>query len=270
MRIKYRHVDIPKTSDNIQKWIAEQVGDAKSEGVVIGLSGGVDSALAAALCAGALGTDRVLGMILPCYSSEEDIEDALNIAGTLKIRYETAELTSTLDSLVKSLGSIGNKLVIGNIKSRLRMVSLYARSNQLNRLVCGTTNLTEDYIGYYTKYGDGGVDIEPIISLLKREVRDMATYMGIPSRIAARVPTAGLWPGQTDESELGFSYDELDSAVLFEEMGGGDYSAVGAGLEFPLITTEVLQKVRIMFDKSSHKRLMPKSCSRLSYLDERI
>ena len=214
-----RNIDIEKTAREIEVWIAQQVDQSRTTGVVIGLSGGIDSALAATLCVNALGRPNVHGMILPCYSSEDSVNDAQLIADVegLGIDHTTVTLGPTYllfyDSFAHDLPALG-QLPRANLKSRLRMCALYAQANQLNRLVCGTTNLTEMIIGYFTKYGDGGIDIEPIAALLKCEVREMARSLGVPERIVTKSPSADLWSGQTDENELGFSYDDLDAAVL--------------------------------------------------------
>lgn len=254
-----REIDVPKTAILIRDWIAKKVDEARAEGIVIGLSGGVDSAVAAALSVDALGASRVHGMVLPCESSDDDIRDALVVAKHLGIFREVVDLTKVYETMVMTFKTLDHKLARANIKSRLRMTALYARANQRNYLVCGTTNLTEQYLGYFTKFGDGGVDIEPIICLLKREVRAMAAYKMFPDSIVNRVPSAGLWAGQTDEGELGSTYDRLDDAVLTLDSGPFDTC---------IATQDDIELVDARFRASAHKRQPPPGCTPPVFLKE--
>lgn len=247
-----REVDIPKTAIKIRDWIAKRVKDAGAEGIVIGISGGVDSAVAAALCVDALGAQQVHGMLLPCESAEEDLVDAMKTVKHLGIYREVVDLTETFRAMTGAFKQLNHDLAKANIKSRLRMTALYARANQRNYLVCGTTNLTEQFLGYFTKYGDGGVDIEPIICLLKREVRAMAKYKMFPPEISDRVASAGLWKGQTDEGELGRTYDRLDDAVLSIE--GGPFDTC-------IATQDDIDFVSRKLQITAHKRSAPPGCT---------
>jgi NAD+ synthase len=214
-----RNLNVAKTSTRIEKWIMDFVKESKTTGVVLGISGGIDSALTGELAVRALGPSSVYGMILDCESRPDDVVDGLLVAKHLGVKHDRYDLAPALLAVEHALSRdsvIHHQLARANLKSRLRMCALYAKANETNRLVIGTTNLTEAVLGYYTKYGDGGIDLEPIIGLLKREVREMAAFLGIPEEIVNRVPTAGLWNGQTDEDELGYAYDELDAVVEVE------------------------------------------------------
>lgn len=196
----------------IVNWIRNQVKTTKTKGVVIGLSGGVDSAVTTALCCQALGKKRVLALILPCLSQRQDLTDARLIANKLGIKVKSIELSPLYRACKKGLPS-ADRLTSANLKARLRMLILYYFANKLNYLVCGTSNKSEILMGYFTKYGDGAEDIAPLGDLLKSQVKALAKTLNIPQRIINKIPTAGLWPGQTDEGELGISYCQLDDIL---------------------------------------------------------
>lgn len=186
-----------------------KLNSAKKSGIVVGLSGGVDSAVVSVLCRKAVGTKNVLCLILPCQSQKTDITDAKKVAKKFALKTETIDLTKIYENLIGILPA-ANKLTQSNLKPRLRMLTLYYFANKLNYIVAGTGNKSELSIGYFTKYGDGGVDILPIGDLYKSEVRKLAKYLKVPKEILTKPPTAGLWDGQTDEDEIGMTYDELE------------------------------------------------------------
>ena len=209
----------------IARWLRERADDAGARGFVFGLSGGIDSAVVARLCQLAA-PQRVLGVLLPCYSHSQDEEDARLVASTFSIPIVRVDLDSTFDALTESLQTaikglpkqvqsldIKQQMPEANVKPRLRMSALYFIANSLNYLVVGTGNRSELTLGYFTKYGDGGVDLLPIGGLLKSEVRAVGRELGVPERVIDKPPTAGLWVGQTDEAEMGFSYDTLEAYV---------------------------------------------------------
>jgi NAD+ synthase len=229
-------------------WIRKQVKDAGAKGVVLGLSGGIDSCVVAALAKEALGGKRVLGVFLPCHSHPQDLADAKIIARKLGIKTKLVELTKAYDTLLKVLPSAGS-LAKANLRPRLRMLTLYYLANKFNYLVCGTGNRSEFMVGYFTKHGDSGVDILPIASLLKRDVRRLARELKIPEHIIAKAPTAGLWPGQTDEGEMGISYAELD-----------DILQRFADKKKQVLPVKIVDKVKTMVRRSEHKRQGPKIC----------
>lgn len=223
-------------------WIREQVKAANANGIVVGLSGGVDSSVVAGLCKEAVGKDNLLALILPSHSQKEDINDALLASESLDIDTKTVDLSGIYDNL-KGVLPEANNLADANLKPRLRMLVLYYFANKLSYLVCGTGNKSELMAGYFTKYGDGGVDILPLGNLLKRDVRALARELGIPEKIITKPPTAGLWPGQTDEGEMGITYNELDDILERIE-----------NKKLQVASNDKVEKVEKMIEKSEHKR----------------
>ncbi|MDD5615310.1 MAG: NAD+ synthase [Candidatus Methanoperedens sp.] len=201
----------------ITDFIRQKVREAGSSGAVIGLSGGIDSALTAYLAVEALGADKVLGLLLPekGITPKQDIDDATEVAKILGIEHKIIDISEVLSSFSSSIPDYerNNLLSNGNLKARTRMCILYYHANLMHRMVVGTGNKTELLIGYFTKYGDGGVDIEPIGCLYKTQVRGLSRLMGVPARIIEKTPTAGLWHGQTDEKELGVTYEVADKIL---------------------------------------------------------
>ena len=238
-------MDWERVVEEICKFIKEYVDKSNANGVIIGLSGGIDSSTVAFLCKRALGEKKVLGLIMPekGVTREEDVEDALSIAEMLGIEFKIIEINEILDALKRKLGE-GNKIAEANLKPRIRMTINYYFANNMNRLVAGTGNKSELMIGYFTKYGDGGVDFLPIGDLYKTEVFKLAEYIGVPKRIIKKKPTAGLWVNQTDEDEIGMSYEELDEILKAIEKGQrrGD---------------DKFKRVEILVKNSKHKREMP-------------
>jgi NAD+ synthase len=217
-------------------------------GYVVGLSGGIDSACTAALCQRAVG-DQVLCVLMPCHSVPEDTEMAHLVADALRLQTVTVDLAPAYDALVAALSPDVSDLARANIKPRLRMATLYALAQTRGFLVAGTGNRSEVAIGYFTKYGDGGVDLEPLAGLYKWKVRLLARELGIPQVVIDRPPTAGLWLGQTDEDEMGITYKDLDAALAAIESGETE------GLDPTL-----LSRVREMMAASDHKRATPPIC----------
>jgi NAD+ synthase len=218
---------------------------AGAQGFVVGLSGGIDSAVTAALAARAMGTEHVLGVLMPCHSQPEDARYARLLVEALAIPTQEVDLTAACDALMAALPQ-GSAIASANVKPRLRMTTLYYLAQVHGYLVAGTGNKPEMMVGYFTKYGDGGVDLEPLGELYKHEVRALARHLSVPEPIIQRPPTAGLWPGQTDEGELGITYDELD-AIL---------AAIETGQELDA-APETVARVRHMVDASAHKRKPP-------------
>ncbi len=233
-------------SERIARWLREYLEAAGADGFVFGLSGGVDSATAAALAVRAVGTDRVLAAFMPCHSLPEDLRLARQVAETFGIPTVTVDLTPVYDALLSLLPPSENPLAPANIKPRLRMITLYYLAQSRNYLVLGSGNKSEIALGYYTKYGDGGVDLLPLGGLYKTQVWELARELGVPQEVIDRPPTAGLWPGQTDEGELGITYRELDR--ILAAMEAGDLSGLDPA---------AVEKVRGMIARSEHKRSMP-------------
>ncbi len=197
---------------SITIWLRERLSMARAKGGVVGLSGGVDSSVVALLVKEVC-KDNMLGVIMPCHSSPRDIKDAKAFAEEKAIPYVEVDLTPIYDKFVEALSPEEVKpddLALANIKPRLRMITLYYYAQKNNYLVIGTGNKVELTVGYFTKWGDGGVDLLPIGDLLKGEVYALARYLGVPDYILSKPPSAGLWAGQTDEGEMGITYKELD------------------------------------------------------------
>jgi len=207
-------MDIEKARDIIVDFIGERTKEAGVKGAVVGISGGIDSALTAYLTVEALGKENVLGIHLPelKLTPAEDVLDATEIAERLGIEFKTIDISGPLGAYMESIPDSGQSFnhANGNLKARIRMSILYYYANIMGRMVMGTGNKTEILLGYFTKYGDGGVDLEPIGDLYKTEVREMANMVGVPADIIEKAPSAGLWEGQTDEDELGISYELVD------------------------------------------------------------
>lgn len=208
--------------DGIVNFIRLMTMNAGAKGAVIGLSGGIDSTLTAYLSVEALGAENVLGILMPETrgTSRQDIDDALDVVKNLDIEFRIVEISKVLQSFSSVIPQFDKtsqfttaRFANGNLKARTRMCILYYYANLMNRMVMGTGNRTELLLGYFTKYGDGGVDMEPIGGLYKTQVRNLARYMDIPARIIDKVPTAGLWQGQTDEGELGVTYETADRII---------------------------------------------------------
>ncbi len=237
-------MDYRKLADEIVAWMRDKLVEANAKGFVVGLSGGVDSATTAALCKRAAG-DEVLGVWMPCHSVSEDEKYSRMAADALGVHMVTVDLSPVYDSFLATLPD-GTDMARANLKPRLRMCTLYYLAQSRGYLVAGTGNKAELMVGYFTKYGDGGVDLEPLGELYKREVREIARVLGVPQPVVERTPSPGLWPGQTDEGEMGITYAEID-AIL---------AAWDAGRE-PDLPADRVDKVRDMMARSAHKRAVP-------------
>jgi NAD+ synthase len=228
----------------ITEMIREVLAESGAEGLVVGVSGGVDSAVSLALCARAAGPGRVLGLLLPAaVTRKEDIEDARDLCRALSVPSRTVEIEPVLRALTPQAGPPDTPYVRGNLAARARMVILYRAANLEHRLVCGTSNRSEYLLGYFTKYGDAAADLQPILHLYKGEVYRIAAALGLPDRIRKKVPSAGLWPGQSDEAEIGLTYDRIDAAFLSLEAHG--WTA----------RTPDEEKVLAIMQRTEHKRM---------------
>jgi NAD+ synthase len=245
-------------AEQIALWMRSQLSSAGARGFLVGLSGGIDSAVVARLAQMAA-PGAVIGVLLPCYSDPQDEHDALLVASHFSLPTLRVDLSASYDILVReaqaalrplpeSVRSVApadplrGRVPLANIKPRLRMTTLYFIANSLNHLVAGTGNRSELAIGYFTKYGDGGVDLLPLGLLLKREVREMARDLGVPGIVIDRPPSAGLWIGQVDEEEMGFTYAELER-----------YLEEGPQAVSPALAMRIERLTRV----SDHKRAVP-------------
>ena len=235
----------------IEQFLRDYIEKAHCNKYILGISGGVDSSLCAALAKNAVGKDRLLCLILPIESQKADENDALLLAKELDLNYEIVDGTEIFRGYVdtfKKLGQDFDRSTLGNLKARIRMSILYAYAQKYNGLVIGTDNADERYTGYFTKHGDGACDILPIAHLLKGEVVQASKILGISDHLAERVPTASLFEGQTDETEMGVTYKDLDHYIL-----GGK------------VDEAVEKRIQHLHKISEHKRVatpMPKEFDR--------
>lgn len=205
--------------DYLVKWLQDKVKETNTNGLVVGVSGGIDSAVVANLIKLAFPNNSI-GVIMPCYSSQNDIDDALIVVSEINMEHRIINLDKTLDSLIYEIDT--NNIVKSerfilaqaNAKARLRMTTLYTIAQNYNYLVCGTDNAIEWYTGYFTKYGDGGVDLAPLIHLSKSQVYEMAKILGINKKIIEKIPSAGLIDNRSDEDELKVTYNEIEDYLL--------------------------------------------------------
>lgn len=284
------HGDLKQIADHCKTFIRHVVDDAAVDGVVVGLSGGIDSTTAAALAVDALGREQVYGPVLPADpSSPENIRDAQEQACELGIDFRTVDVQPVVDCLIETMTqdlllpqvhdgySVNEpdvpirmavdtdgayKHTVGNTIARVRMMALYFEANLRNELVLGTGNRTEIALGYVTKHGDGGVDIQPLGDLYKTEVRALARHLGVPDEIVDKQPTAGLWEEQTDADELGAGYETIDSILRRLVDGDDSTEEIARSLD---VDVELVGTYAEMYEGASHKRVTPPTPRTYSY-----
>ena len=228
-------IGLDEVEKRIKRFIREYVKNAEADGIVLGMSGGIDSGTVAALSALSIGGDRVLGLMLPeeeTYSSK-DIEDAKSVAEKFGLNTRKCDITPVLRSFYETIPIFdpADRLCKGNIKARTRMIYLYYYANKLNRIVCGSSDKSETMMGYFTKWGDVAADISPLMDLYKTQVRKLSVHLGFPAKLSAKPSTPALWPNQLAETELGIKYEKLD-LILY-------------GLERFMTTAEIAQQLRV-------------------------
>ena len=245
-------MEIEQIQKNIQQFLENKVNEADAEGLVLGLSGGIDSATCLKLAVNALGKERVTALIMPGKPTRDtNTEDARELAEGLGVETIEIDIGDTVDSFQQNLPFETGKEGLGNIRARTRMAYIYAVANEENLLVLGTGNRTEYLLGYFTKYGDGATDIAPLLDLYKTEVKTLAEHIGLPQKFIEKKPTAGLWEGQTDEDEIGTDYgtmDEVLKLLVDEERSVEDV------VENSETGKETVKNLEAMYQSSSHKR----------------
>ncbi len=251
-------LDYEAVAEALSEFTREVVASAGARGVVVGVSGGVDSATTLALMVRALGADKVFALVMPdsAVTPPEDVKDALSVIDKFGVEYKSIDIKPIVDSYLTATGENPDKRSLGNLRARIRMSLLYLYANMEGRLVAGTGDRSEILIGYFTKYGDGGVDFLPIGCLYKTQVRMLAKHLGVPPRIAEKPSSPRLWPGQLAEAELGIPYEEIDLILygLFDLGLSPDEVVEATGLE-PWKVQRVLELHR----SSEHKRHPPPS-----------
>lgn len=234
--------------EEIVQWLRKKTSAANAKGLIVGLSGGLDSAVVAHLIKRAYPDDS-FAVIMPIDSNPVDMEDAKKVVESSKINHTTVDLTKSHALMMETIKEAtpeaewveaNEQIADANLRARLRMGTLYTLATNYQYLVVGTDNTAEWITGYFTKYGDGGVDLQPIIDLTKREVAEMARLLGVPETVIEKQPSADLWTGQTDEAEMGTSYDMIDNYI--------------DGIDIP---EKDRKRIEQMKERTAHKREMP-------------
>jgi len=248
-------MDCKKVEKDTIRFITTVVSEAKADGVVLGLSGGIDSSVVVTLCAKALGKDRVVGIFMPAsFTPVEDQADARSLAERLGLSTLFVPMSPIVEKLLETVPmKRRERVAVGNVFARMRMLTNYFVANSLNRLVAGTGDRSEILIGYFTKYGDGGADFLPIGHLYKTEVRELAEYLGLPSRLVQKPSSPQLWEGQKAADEIPVDYSVLDPILrgLFDANESASDIAKRLNVQLDLV-----EKVQRAFERSRHKRIM--------------
>lgn len=248
-------IDEDLEAKRICSFIRETVNGAGSRGVVVGLSGGIDSSVVCALCVRAIGKKKVLGVVMPSESTPSaDVLDAETLAESFEIETRKVEIGGLVRGLRIALGDGGTKVAAANLQARLRMTSLYYYANSKSRLVAGTGDRSELLVGFFTKWGDGGADFLPIAHLYKTQVRALGRHMGLPDKIVSKPSSPQLWPGHKAADELPADYDKLDPVLhyLFDMKLDASKAAAKGG-----VLPSVVMKVLEMNARTNHKRTLP-------------
>ena len=250
-------IDFSEAQTRICRFIKEYVKNSGAKGIVLGLSGGIDSGTIAALSSLAIGGENVFGLLLPEKENfnQKDIDDAKTVAEQFQLQTQVCDMSDALNHLYGGIPVFdpSDKLCKGNIKARIRMIYLYYYANKQNRIVCGSSDKSETMMGYFTKWGDAASDIAPIMDLYKTQVRKLAIYLGIPKELALKPSTPALWPNQMAESELGVKYETLD-LILY---GLERFMKVQEISDQLGIEKIIVEKVKNRWLANEHKRRMP-------------
>ena len=248
------NLDFSEAEKRITRFIKEYVEKAGSNGIILGLSGGIDSNTIAALSSLSIGGDRVLGLLIPEQETfnQKDISDAMSVAEKFGLKTQVCDITPILESFYRVIPIFdkSDKLCKGNIKARTRMIILYYYANKLNRIVCGSSDKSETMMGYFTKWGDVAADISPIMDLYKTQVRKLAEHLGVPTELATKPSTPALWPNQFAETELGIKYETLDLLLYGLEHFMGTQEIA----EQLNVDVAVVDKVKNRWLSAEHKR----------------
>jgi len=251
------NLDFSEIETRIIRFIKEYVSNSQSTGIVLGLSGGIDSATTAALCSKAIGSQNVLALLLPEEETkkQEDINDAKDVAKQFNIETQTVDISPALERIYTTIPVYDQKDQIckGNIKARTRMIFLYYYANKFNKIVCGSSDKSETLMGYFTKWGDGAADIAPIMDLYKTQVRKLAINLGISERIALKPATPALWPNQSAEDEMGIKYETLD-LILY---GLERFMAINKIANQLNVDQSIVEAVKKRWLANEHKRQLP-------------
>jgi len=251
------NLDLSSVESRIKRFIRDYVKKSGANGVVLGVSGGVDSSTTAAIAALALGGHAVLGIALPEEEtySVADVQHAKLVARKFGFELETVDISPILTSYFHSLPvyDVADKLSKGNLKARTRMVCLYYYANRLSKLVCGSSDKSETMIGYFTKWGDAAADIAPVMDLYKTQVRQLAVHIGVPKGIATKPSTPALWPGHLAEEELGIKYETLD-LILFGLEHFMTTEDIAKQMNLPV---EFVDEIKKRWLANEHKRRPP-------------
>jgi len=244
-------------SERIESFIQSVVDGASAKGVVVALSGGVDSAVVGVLCVRALGKTKVLAVLLPSnHTPEQDMDDARKLADAWGVRKEEVPISGIVEALISSSKVQGTRLAKANVEARVRMVLDYYWANTLGYLVAGTGDKSEELLGYFTKFGDGGADFLPIAHLYKTQVRALGKHLGLPKGVVEKPASPQLWPGQKASDEIPADYDKLDVLLHYLFDLKSKPSEAAARARVPM---DVVGQVLEMHRRTGHKRALPPS-----------